>query len=127
VGARGLESSGDVLRVSGAGPDDGLRQWRCRTMGRHLSARTLTPPAPGQTVTPPDAFSWDNSWYIELRPAACSEQTAAGACQRSSRNDLGYVGLRAVDKAFLPHHTLRRLPSAASEVHKGQRGRALLI
>jgi len=51
----------------------------------------------------------------------------AGACQRSSYSDWGYVGKRAFDKAFLPNHSLRRLPLAASVGHQGQRCRALLM
>lgn len=73
------------------------------------------------------AVSWDNFWYIELRPAACSEQTVSGGCQRSSLDDLGYLGLRAFDKAFLSRRELLSLPSTVSVGHQGQRGRALLI
>ena len=51
----------------------------------------------------------------------------AGACQRSSRNEWGYVGKRAFDKAFLSNHRLRILPLTVSVGHQGQRCRALLI
>jgi hypothetical protein len=78
----------------------------------------------------PTPSPWDNGWYIGLGPTwptvACGEMAAGGACQRSSRNDWGYVGIRAVDKAFLSNDSLDRLPFAASVGHQGQRGRALL-
>ena len=48
-------------------------------------------------------------------------------CQRSSRNDWGYVGKRAFDKAFLPRRRLRILPLTVSLGHQGQRWRALLM
>ena len=68
----------------------------------------------------------DPDWARPDSSQPPARRRLAGACQRSSRNEWGYVGKRAFDKAFLPHRTLRRLPFAASVGHQGQRWRALL-
>ena len=123
-----LESAGGELRVIAARPDGRLRQMAPQNDGSTSCTRECRHPRSQQPVAPPDAFSVGPLLVHRFGPAwltaACGEMAAGGGCQRSSRNDWGYVEQRAFDKACLPNRTLRRLTFAASIGHQGQRGRA---